>query len=58
MPLDDKGKDAEDKHDAVVSVNIEVSCPVGGSAASYLERPFGYAVSIVSSPSDLESCRE
>lgn len=26
--LDDKGKGAEDKHGGVVSVNIEVSCPV------------------------------
>jgi hypothetical protein len=32
--LDDKGKGAEDKHGGVVSVNIEVSCPVRGSAAS------------------------
>lgn len=32
--LNDKGKGAENKHGEVVSVNIEVSCPVRGSAAS------------------------
>jgi len=38
--FDDKGKGAEDKHGGVVSVNIEVSCPVRGSAAS-TPSPFG-----------------
>lgn len=32
--LNAKGKGAENKHGGVVSVNIEVSCPVRGSTAS------------------------
>lgn len=36
--FDDKGKGAEDKHGGVALVNIEVSCPVRGSAASILLR--------------------
>jgi len=37
--LDDKGKGAGGKHAGVVSVNIEVSCRIRGSAASILPSP-------------------